>query len=402
MIPIQTDYRMRTRPWVNYALVAANVLIFLAGLNNMSLASSLRITPFMLQPEFPLLHQFLSCMFLHAGWQHLLGNMLFLWVFGNVLNDRLGHLGYLLFYLAGGIVAGLGYVLLTPDAPVLGASGAISAVTGAFLVLFPRVHVTLLVWFWLVFTYQIPSLILLGLYVIRDLWMSWHSIVGSNLGGVAYVAHSSGYLFGIVMVSIMLLLRLLPRDGYDLLYLFRQDFRRRRYRRAVQTGPGPFGPNRMLHTAEPGARHVDAKTVNKVGRRDTQAGQELELRRQIAGAVGHGSIDDAIDSYTRLIEINDDVVLPRQQQLDIANQLMTMARYPAAAEAYERFLRNFRSYEHVGDIELMLGMIYGRYLGHLDRAVELLTHAEANLHDDRKKTMAAAELAIVQRKTGPS
>ncbi|MCK4626573.1 MAG: rhomboid family intramembrane serine protease, partial [Phycisphaerae bacterium] len=142
MIPIGTDRRLKHRPWVNYAIVAANIFVFIVLQQTRSDTPGVRT--YLLWPDKPEVYQFFSCMFMHGGWGHLLGNMIFLWVFGNAVNDSLGNVGYLAFYLAGGVIAGVGYVLLSGTAPVLGASGAISAVTGAFLVLFPRVRVTVL------------------------------------------------------------------------------------------------------------------------------------------------------------------------------------------------------------------------------------------------------------------
>ena len=124
-------------------MLVLNVALFFAGYNATTPRQRMLIDHWMLQPQAPQLHQFFSCMFLHADTVHLLGNMVFLWVFGSAVNDKLGHAGYAAFYLAGGVIAGVGYVLLSGVAPALGASGAIAAVTGAFLVLFPRVRVTL-------------------------------------------------------------------------------------------------------------------------------------------------------------------------------------------------------------------------------------------------------------------
>ena len=399
MIPIRTDYRMRIRPWMNYALIAANALIFLNGWHGRSPA----IDAFMLQPTAPQLTQFFTSMFLHLDFQHLAGNMLFLWVFGNALNDRLGHVGYLLFYLGGGIIAGLGYLLLSPIAPVLGASGAISAVTGAYLVLFPRTHVTVLFWFIIITTFQVSSLIFLGLQVAWNFIMSYKAIAISPLGGVAYVAHSSGYLFGIVVSAALLLTRLLPRDGFDLLYLVRQGFRRRQYRAAVRSGPSPFAPNRLGRGEPDGPRRLRARAVNVAGRTDTESAQELQLRRDIAIATQRRDFAAAANLYTRIVQLNTEIVLPRQQQLDIANHLMSAERHLEAAEAYERFRRHFASYKYIADIELMLGMIYGRYLQRYAEAAELLDRAGKGLTDARKRQLAETELQAARKKlTDPS
>jgi membrane associated rhomboid family serine protease len=392
MIPVGTDYRMRIKPWVNYALVAVNVGLFFTSFNGMNP----KIQELLLDPDMPQIGQFFSSMFLHADLGHLIGNMIFLWVFGNVLNDRLGHLSYLLFYIAGGIVAGLGYLVLTPDAPVLGASGAISAVAGAFLVLFPAVRVKL--WFYFI-EFEISSLLFLGLEVAMNLSNSWSDIRGSGLGGVAYVAHSSGHLFGIAVASVLLLLRLLPREGHDLIYLVSHARKRWQYRRMTATGNDPFGPNRLKRDAA-GSRHINAQTVAAEGRNDTESGQELQLRRDIAAAVSRGDLPGAAALYREILKINGDIVLPRQQQLDIANHLMADEAYAESAEAYERFLRHFRTYEHIGDIELMLGLVYGRYLSRLDEAERLLSSAAAKLTDATNKHLAESELAIVRRKRG--
>ena len=399
MIPIRTDYRMRIRPWMNYALIAANAYIFFQGWRGQSPA----IDAFMLQPTAPALSQFFTSMFLHLDFQHLAGNMLFLWVFGNALNDRLGHVGYLLFYLAGGIIAGLGYLLLSPNAPVLGASGAISAVTGAYLVLFPRTHVTLLFWFIIITTFQVSSLIFLGLQVAWDFFMSYKTIAGSPLGGVAYVAHSSGYIFGITVSSGLLLTRLLPRDGFDLLYLVRQGFRRQQYRAAVRGGQDPFAPDRLRRGEPDGPRRIRTRAVNVAGRRDTDSAQELQLRRDLAIATQRHDLVAAAELYARIVQLNTEIVLPRQQQLDIANHLMSAERYVEAGEAYERFRRHFASYKHIADIELMLGMIYGRYLQRYAEAAELLERAGKGLTDARKRHLAETDLQAARKNlTDPS
>ena len=123
MIPVRTDRRLERTPWINYGLIVANVLVFV--LFQKGRVADPLVRMYLLHPDEPMAFQFLASMFMHGGWGHLIGNMIFLWVFGNAVNDSFGHVGYLAFYLAGGIIAGLGYVLLSGVAPVLGASGAI-------------------------------------------------------------------------------------------------------------------------------------------------------------------------------------------------------------------------------------------------------------------------------------
>lgn len=396
-IPIRTDYRMTHRPWVNYALVAVNVMVFVLGYRGDNMA----IRPWMLTPDSPRLAQFFTSVFLHADIVHLLGNMVFLWVFGNALNDRFGHLAYLAFYLAGGVLAGVGYLLLAGRAPVLGASGAIAAVTGAYLVLFPRVRVTVLVILYFITTWQVSSLLFVGFQVVYNLLMTMADSAGKG-GGVAYAAHSSGYVFGMLVAAGLLLLKVLPRDAMDLLSLFAQSQRRQRYRRMVSQGYDPFkgtGPGRPGAQSSGAGRWVDTKTVRS-DRPDTQVAREFELRRDISAACSRHDLAAAAEKYLQLVQIAEDAVLSRQNQLDVANQLMAAEQYPAAADAYERLLRHYHAHEHIADIHLMLGLLYGRYLHRYDQAERNLSRAIETLHDARKLEMARNELQAVRHRRG--
>ncbi|MCE5280156.1 MAG: rhomboid family intramembrane serine protease [Planctomycetaceae bacterium] len=393
MLPIKTDYRMRRRPWVNYALILINVGVFLAGFHfEGHQRDSYRL---LLYPQAPELYQFFTSIFLHAGWGHLLGNMVFLWVFGNGINDRLGHLGYAAFYIAGGIVASLGYLALSGQAPVLGASGAISAVTGAYLVLLPRTHVMVLLVLPLIIPFEISSLYFVLFYFIENLIMTLGMLgagSASTGGGVAYAAHLAGAVFGIVMTAGLLAARLLPRDAYDLLSLIRHGRQRGRYRSMVAGGYNPFSPPVSDAIRRP-ADVTGARTESGQG----PAAQELELRRQISQACLSGQIEQAAAGYLKLVQIADDAVLPQQQQLDVANWLMSTNAYPAAADAYERFARHHASYGDMGDIYLLLGLLYGRYLQQYDRAEDSLNRAAALLRDPGKTEMARTELDALRR-----
>jgi membrane associated rhomboid family serine protease len=389
-IPIRTDYRMTLTPWVNYALIAANIVLYFLGYNAATPAASQKINAYMLQPYAPELVQFFSCVFLHGSLTHLLGNMVFLWVFGNALNDRLGHAAYLAFYLAGGVLACVGFLVLHGGAPLLGASGAISAVTGAFLVLFPRVRVMMLLWLlYLLMPFEISSLYFLLFQFVFNMLMSLTELGGGGGGGVAYAAHSTGYLFGIGLAALLLATRLLPRDPYDLLSLIRQHDRRQRFRRMTAAGNyDPFGAERL----EPGSRRwVQARQVEAPGP-DTPEGRHLALRREIAEALSRSDMQAAAARYRELAEGDPDAVLARQNQVDIANYLMSIKEHAAAADAYERFLRHYRDYPYLGDIHLMLGILYGRYLNEGHKAQENLKMAIQSLSDPRKIELARSDL----------
>lgn len=390
MIPIRTEYRPSRPPVVNYMLLAANILIYVLGYSGSNI---LRIDAYLLHPDSPELYQFFSSVFLHGSLVHLLGNMVFLWVFGNAINDKMGHIGYLAFYLAGGVLSNIGYLLLAGDAPVLGASGAISAVTGAYLVLFPRVQVTLLVIFYFITTLEVSSLVFLLFQFAWNLWMSLGEMGGPGGGGVAYAAHSAGYVFGILTAAGLLLARVIPRDVFDLLNLFRSARRRRQYRRMVAEG---FSP---IRTRDPGEELRRRPAVEPRENVDPELlEREQLLRRRISDACARGSLAEAADDYLQLVQLANDIVLPRQNQLDVANQLMAEEHYAAAADAYERFLKYYGNYENIADINLILGLLYGRYLHQDDRARALLTRAMESLHDPRKQELARRGLLEIQER----
>ena len=395
LIPIRTDYRLSRRPWVNYAILVANVAIFLGGYNGADTRSVGRIWPWLLHPDSPELFQFFSSVFLHGSWLHLLGNMVFLWVFGNAINDRLGHLGYLAFYLAGGVLAGVGYVVMSGGAPVLGASGAIAAVTGAYLVLFPRTRVTVLMFLYFITWFEVSSLLFLAFQFLFELYMSIQVSTGVAGVTVAHWAHSSGYLFGIAVAAMLLALRLLPRDAFDLLNLFRASRRRSQYRRMAARGYDPFRAGSGIGAGRSVASEPVAPTLP-----DIPDDRQRRLRSEISEAHARGDLPAAAQGYLDLVLLAEDAVLPRQQQLDIANQLMSTERHPQAADAYERFCGHYPRYEHRADIYLMLGILYGRYLHQLDRAEHYLQRAVEGLRDARKQDLARADLAAVRARRG--
>lgn len=391
IIPIHSNYRRQHIPWVNYLLVAVNVLLFVVGLNARSNINSMRISEWMLQPDDPMLVQFFTSMFLHASWPHLLGNMVFLWVFGNAINDKFGSVGYLAFYLAGGVLAGIGYLLLSGNAPVLGASGAIAAVAGAYLVLLPRTTITLLVFLVFVFIpWEVSSLFFILFQFIFEIIMTAQGWRGSASGGVAYAAHASGYVFGILVSMLLLQLRTLPRDDYDLLHLLQDRRRRRRFRKLIAEGYDPF-------------QHPAANAIAKRQGKPADSGtseEELALRDKIRRAVASHDLQQGVKLYAQLEQMVDNPVLPRQQQLDIANQMMADGQYRSAAAGYERFIQHNPNYEEIGDIYLMLGLLYNRYLHQYQQAETVLTLAMKCLADEDKIALANTELTATHLREG--
>ncbi len=142
----------------------------------------------------------ITAMFMHAGWLHIIGNMVFLWAFGPEIEDAMGRMRYLAFYLLGGVVAMVAQVAGSPSStvPCLGASGAIAAVMGAFIVLYPRDRIRTLVWFLIFIRISyIPAVLLIGVWFVIQL-LDVGSVANVQTGGVAYLAHVGGFLFGVL------------------------------------------------------------------------------------------------------------------------------------------------------------------------------------------------------------
>jgi membrane associated rhomboid family serine protease len=158
----------------------------------------------------------ITSMFLHGSWDHILGNMLFLGVFGKNVEDAFGHLGYLVFYFAGGFVATITQTVVTlafgtsaeARLPNLGASGAIAAVLGAYFVLLPNARVLTAIFFILIFFQELPAVIFLGFWFLFQLWQGGFAIVQPEAGGgVAFFAHIGGFLFGVLTVRLVAIRR---------------------------------------------------------------------------------------------------------------------------------------------------------------------------------------------------
>jgi membrane associated rhomboid family serine protease len=244
VIPVHDINPLRRVPWVTYALITANVVFFLLTPgNSASVSGSTTVGQQCRQLEFydqyaaipkelthndplplvatgpatvagdrsgcvlghPTYHKvpFLSAItsqFLHGGWLHLLGNMLFLLIFGNNVEDRIGRVKFLVFYLLSGIVAAYGFALASPNSTVtlIGASGAIAGVLGAYLVMFPRARVWSLVPFLLFIPLRLPAWLVLGLWFVLQ-WAYARGAAVSSAGDVAYLAHVVGFVFGVLV-----------------------------------------------------------------------------------------------------------------------------------------------------------------------------------------------------------
>jgi membrane associated rhomboid family serine protease len=202
MFPIRDHNPSSRTPYVTYALLAANILVFALtwSLESQPRARAEFYFDWALIPALNSPVTFISSTFLHAGFMHLAGNMLFLWIFGDNMEDKMGHIGFLIFYLLGGVGAGLAQVMTDPgsNVPIVGASGAIAAVMGGYLLLFPRAKVDILLILIVFFkVFSIPAWVMLGLWFALQLF----SGVTTDLtgGGVAYWAHAGGFVVGAIL-----------------------------------------------------------------------------------------------------------------------------------------------------------------------------------------------------------
>ncbi|MFY9572279.1 MAG: rhomboid family intramembrane serine protease [Blastocatellia bacterium] len=230
LFPIGDDNQGRgSTPFVVYLIVAINAVMFLvfqqttgteAGAeftyaysavpyeitHNVDLVGPVRVPGGPVIPQFPgpaprWLTIFTS-MFMHGGWLHILGNMLYLWIFGDNVEDNFGHGKFLIFYLVCGTAATFSQILVDPDSPIpsLGASGAIAGVLGAYLIMFPRNRVRNLVFLGFLFTtLELPAVVVLGFWILLQIYHQYTATFAAAQGGVAYMAHIGGFACGVVL-----------------------------------------------------------------------------------------------------------------------------------------------------------------------------------------------------------
>jgi len=379
MIPLRTDTPIRATPYTNYALIVINLVCFFL---QFSVPESYWDN-LVLNPRDPQLYQFFTYQFLHGGFMHIAGNMLFLYIFGNNVCDKLRGPAYLAFYLAGGVFAGIAHVM-TSSGGVLGASGAIAAVMGAYLALLPASRITVLFIFFIITTFEIPAMWLVLIFFLRDLANQFSGTLGGK-EAVAYMAHIGGTVFGFTVTMILLRFALLPRDIWDLPGVIDRWNRRRVHRDAVNRGYNPF------------ATAVEASDFKP----HPMADRIQDVRASISEAIAKRDMNEAAKLYLEVHAMDPNQVLSKQNQMDVANQLYESELHPAAADAYELYLRNYPKGEQVDHVKLILGLLYSRYLNRFDRAKELLEAAAPRLVNVREADLAKSELARVSSLMAP-
>jgi membrane associated rhomboid family serine protease len=203
--PLRDVIPSRTTPAVTISLITLNAVAFLVEQTLSDRQLQIVTMVYGLVPAEFNLTSLLASMFLHAGWLHFGGNMLFLWIFGDNVEDRLGHVRFLAFYLACGVAAAVGQTLSHPASlvPMIGASGAIAGVMGAYFLLFPRSRVLTFVWVLLfVDVVEIPAIYFLGVWFFMQL-LSGVGSAGVQGGGTAFWAHAAGFAAGALMIMML-------------------------------------------------------------------------------------------------------------------------------------------------------------------------------------------------------
>lgn len=386
--PLGTDRPLKRPTVVTYWLIGLNVALYVFG----AVVDSPRVSPELwaqvrsllwLDPNAPRWWQFVTYQFVHAGFWHILFNMLFLYVFGPAVEDRLRRWGFLAFYLVGGAFAGAAHALLEAPIPgtggyvppVVGASGSIAAVTGAFLVLFPLTNIRLITVFFVIGSFSIPSWIVIGFAIAKDLLLQ-----GFGAGaGVALLAHLGGYAYGAGVALFLLWRKILDREVYDLFSMGRQLHRRRQFRELVSQGNAAW-------TGDLGKNSKVVRDETRQAKKEEERERLLAERRgEVTRLIARGEMEPAAEAYRALLNEFGQTAVAAQPQLDLANWCFANGRHSLAASAYEAFLKRHPSDRQTDHVRLMLALLNARYLNDPLRAQALI--------DDLRKSGVPADQA---------
>lgn len=373
LIPLGTDRALNRRSVVTPALIIANISVFIVMAALPQDAHERALEALWINPHDFRVWGLVTTAFLHGGFLHLLGNMVFLWVFGPGVEDRLGRVGFLGFYLFGA-VASSGAHAAFQDAPAIGASGAVAAVAGGFLVLMPRVTVRCLVFFIIIGIIRIPAWWFVAFNIAKDLLLQ--ATAGQH--NIAALAHLAGYAFGGAACWALLATRTLKPEPHDLFSMSRQANRRRAFQAASRVG--------------------ESRIQKKVGRRPSRHGDDsdpvpafdedlAEARARVSSALAEGDRAKLASAYRELLSEHGvgKSLMPRQTQLEMGNMLYEESEHQLASSAYEGFLKRYPRDAESPRVRLLLGLLNARYLNDPVRAKSLLKAAEGDLDEDHRR-----------------
>jgi len=381
LIPLGTDRALHRWPVVTWVLIAVNILVF-AGFEaygrNYAVAANELFDRVALAGDDPRWYTFITSQFLHIGFMHIAGNMLVLWVFGPNVEDRFGRVGFLVFYLGAGVLAGGTHVVLE-HAGAAGASGAIAGVTGAYIVLFPRTSVRVFYWFIIFGVRWWPAFVFIGIAIARD-------VVFTGLGwsgNVATFAHMGGYAAGFAVAMALMATKVLPSEGLDLFAMIKQQRRRQEFRASAreQSRPVPAGESDALA----GAR---AKVMEQLSAGDA-GGVSSAYQDLLALAGGPGK----------------QAALGSRQQQQLGMLLMSTGSRGLAADAFESFLLAYPKDTEGTGVRLLLALVCINDLGQPARAARTLDGITSEPSDPQQREVLArlrAQLAASQAASQPA
>lgn len=358
------------------AIIALNVAAFLAMVPLAAFPERLEAIYklFGLNPAHPVWTAFITYAFLHAGWLHLLGNMLVFWIFGSSVEDRFGKIGFLFFYLSACAFSGGAHALLE-RAPVIGASGGVAAVTGAYLVLFPMARVRVLFLLGLMGVFEVPSWWFIGIAFFLDAYF----LTTGGERDIALIAHLAGYAMGFGIAISLLSSGLLSRETYDLFALIQRMNRRRQFRSQVES-----------FKTEVASKQTPVRDLSL----PKEVADLADTRAQISALVANEQLEAAAEKYEALQARFPDVgragVLSTKAQLVIANQLLVMGRNEAALKAYEGFTEAYPQDIQVPRVRVMAAVIAMRRLNDPKRARAALAGIRDPLKEPAQHELAAA------------
>jgi len=374
LFPIGTDLHHKRYPTVTYVLIGVNLLIFALqwainqadGLQSSNevvrSAASILSNAALSGTDFHI-YSLVTYQFIHASWWHVLGNMIFLLPFGKAVEDRLGHVGFACFYLGCGAIGGALHALMTAS-PVIGASGSVCAITASFIVLAPRTRIKVLLIFFIIGIYYIPSLLFVLFFVLFDTFSLLASLAGANDAPTAWLVHLGGYIFGFGITFGLLASGIIQSTQYDLATMFRQANRRRAYKKVVSEMP--------LHRTAKQEDYTPRSLLTASITQTAAAGNPLAAAKQYINAVN----DDA------------KIKLDHRTLLMLGSALIQDGRIEDGVKVYEDFLEHHKESDERGEVALLLVAKYIRNLRNTKRARELLAEFSSDFSDNHQSLVA--------------
>ncbi len=403
-IPIGDDNPSARTPVVTYGLIGANAFVFLIA--NIFGSHSFGGLPNRIALEYGLVpndvvwYTFLTSMFLHGNLMHILGNMLFLWIAGDNVEDKIGHLPFLGFYLVSGLFADGAYMVFTggaSGAPLIGASGAIAGVLGAYMVLFPKARIRIFYWIFFIFgVLRIESRWFLGFWIAENLF-NWLVLTSGHITGVAYAAHVGGFAVG-VGVAVLAKKRLLESTRVTRADEHTGFAPRGATRRQSQSSPGRTSPARPVPptinvkpTRPSGSEYVSPRAKTH---RDGEGFFGIE--EAIAENVKEGRVDAAIDRYEDYLRMRHAKPLPGWAQIEISAEMFRKGDFEASLKAYRRYLAHYPGGPDAAEAKFRLGVILSRHRNEYFRAREYLLQATMEHPNPEIVAYARKELQRIQ------